>query len=112
MYAQLGAVEVEPEPEEAGYYLPHHAVHKADSSTTKTRIVFNASAAQRGKKSLNDLLDSGPSLLPDLAGMLIRFREQPVGVQADIRKAFLMIGVEESDRFYFYGLFGQMKRVL
>jgi len=99
-YIELGAVEEEPNPQEPGYYMPHHAVIKAESTTTKTRVVFNGSAAPRGEKSLNDVLDPGPSLLPDLAGLLMRFREQPVAVQADIRKAFFMVAIDEVDRHY------------
>ena len=41
-YQDLGAVERELEPEKEGYYLPHHAVFKEDSTTTKLRVVFNA----------------------------------------------------------------------
>ncbi|XP_065197586.1 uncharacterized protein LOC135829110 [Sycon ciliatum] len=99
-YGELGAIELEPDPSTAGYYMPHHAVFKAESTTTKTRVVFNASASQAGCESLNALLDPGPSLLPSLAGLLIPFREQPVAVQTDIRKAFDMIGMKEADRRY------------
>ena len=87
-YLKLDAIEKEPHPEEAGYYMPHHAVFRSDASTTKTRVVFNASAACTGAPSLNDMVDPGPSLLPDLTGILLRFREYECAVQADIRKAF------------------------
>jgi len=99
-YTKLDAIEKELEPGTPGYYLPHHAVFKKDSTTTKTRVVFNASASMEAGKSLNDMVDPGPSLLPDLAGLLLRFREYPCAVQADIRKAFFMIGMREEDRPY------------
>ena len=99
-YGEVGAIELEPDPSTAGYYMPHHVVFKAESMTTKVRVVFNASASQAGCESLNALLDLGPSLLPSLAGLLIRFQEQPVAVQADIRKAFFMIGMKEADWRY------------
>ena len=99
-YAQLDAIEKEEHPEEPGYYMPHHAVFRSDATTTKTRVVFNASASRSGEQSLNDLVDPGPSLLPDLVGLLLRFREYPVAFQADIRKAFFMIGMRPEDRPY------------
>ena len=99
-YSSLNAIEQEPKPESPGYYLPHHAVIREDAATTKVRVVFNASAAVSGGRSLNDVVDPGPSLLPDLCGMLLRFREFACAFQADIRKAFFMIGVQEEDRPY------------
>ena len=51
-YQDLGAVERELEPEKEGYYLPHHAVFKEDATTTKLRVVFNASATIQGGKFL------------------------------------------------------------
>ena len=99
-YQELGAVEEEPHPEEPGYYLPHHAVVREGAQTTRTRVVFNASAAARGARSLNDTLLAGPSLLPDLTRLLIRFREFYAAFQADIKKAFFMIGIRPEDRKY------------
>ena len=96
-YRDLDAVEEEPKPEELGYYLPHHAVVREDAVTTKIRVVFNASFASNGQKSLNDVVDAGPSLLPDMVRLLVRFREYPVAFQTDIRKAFFMIAVQEGD---------------
>jgi len=41
------------------YFLPHHGVYKPLSSTTKLRVVFNASAKTTNGNSLNDLLLEG-----------------------------------------------------
>ncbi|KAJ4447477.1 hypothetical protein ANN_09484 [Periplaneta americana] len=40
---------------EPEYYIPHHAVHKHSSSTTKTRVVFYASAKTDNGVSLNNI---------------------------------------------------------
>ncbi|XP_074649056.1 uncharacterized protein LOC141904369 [Tubulanus polymorphus] len=56
-----------------GHYLPHRAVKK-ESSTTPIRIVYNASLSTAGNPSLNDCLETGPTLLNDLGSILIRFR--------------------------------------
>ena len=98
-YRQLGAIEQEPDPDSEGYYMPHHAVFQKEASTTRIRVVFNASAAPVGKKSFNDVLDQGPFLLTSLIGLLLRFRMKKVALQADIKKAFF-ISVNEEDRRY------------
>ncbi|MEL7079729.1 MAG: hypothetical protein AAGM46_28255, partial [Cyanobacteria bacterium J06582_2] len=46
------------------YYLPHHCVFK-DSTTTKLRVVFDASSKSPNGKSLNDCLLLGPRLQDD-----------------------------------------------
>ena len=72
---------------------------KVSASTTKLRAVFNASASIKNKRSLNDHLDSGPSVLPDLTGLLLRFWEFKYAFQADIKKALFMIAVWPEDEF-------------
>ena len=80
-----------------GHYIPHHAVHK-DSPTTPIRIVYDCSCKQGKNSSLNDCLDTGPSLINDMVEMLIRFRLHEVAIVSDIEKAFLNIQLSESDR--------------
>ena len=38
-YAQLGAIEPEPNLSQQGYYMPHHAVVRKEVVTTKIRVV-------------------------------------------------------------------------
>ena len=45
-------------------YLPMHGVYKESSSTTKLRVVFDASAQTSTNTSLNDILSVGPTLHP------------------------------------------------
>ncbi|GFU97372.1 integrase catalytic domain-containing protein [Trichonephila clavipes] len=82
------------------HYLPHRPVIKLDSATTKIRSVFDASAREKGKPSLNDCLYKGVNLIELIPDILDRFRIYPVGIVADIEKAFLMLSVAPKDRDY------------
>ncbi|XP_026730254.1 uncharacterized protein LOC113495628 [Trichoplusia ni] len=77
------------------FYLPHFAV--VHPVKRKPRIVFDAAAKYEGR-SLNDALLAGPDLLQSLFGVLLRFREGPVAVMADIQDMFLRVKVKEDDR--------------
>ncbi|KRZ33774.1 40S ribosomal protein S3a, partial [Trichinella pseudospiralis] len=79
------------------WYLPHHMVFRTDQTSTKGQIVFNASA-HFGRTSLNRQLESGPSLQSDLIRILLRFRIHRVGVQADVSRMFLQIGLHKEDQ--------------
>lgn len=91
--------EVDDKKMSAGYYLPHHAVIK-EQSTTKVRPVFDASSKAKNCISLNDCLEKGPNLLEEIPPILIKFREKKIGVTSDIEKAFLQISLNESDCEY------------
>ncbi|GFX39019.1 DUF1758 domain-containing protein [Trichonephila clavipes] len=82
------------------HYLPHRPVIKLDSATTKIRPVFDASAREKGKPSLNDCLYKGVNHIELIPDILDRFRIYPVGIVADIEKAFLMLSVAPKDRDY------------
>ena len=79
------------------HYLPHRPIVRNDKTTTKVRAVFDASAKSNGV-SLNDCLLTGPSLVPSLFGVLLRFRSHNFAFSSDIEKAFLQIAVHPDDR--------------
>ncbi|XP_035209889.1 uncharacterized protein LOC118184337 [Stegodyphus dumicola] len=70
------------------YYMPHHAVIKESSSTSKIRVVFNATSKSSSGLSLNDILMTGPRIQQELFPVLVKFRCYPVVVTADIMKMF------------------------
>ncbi|XP_060662126.1 uncharacterized protein LOC132795439 [Drosophila nasuta] len=76
------------------YYLPHHAVLKPDSTTTKLRVVFNASSPTSNGKSLNDILHTGPILQSDLTIQILKWRFFQFVFNADITKMYRQILVD------------------
>ena len=78
------------------WYLLHHPVvhpHKPG----KVRRVSNGAAKFQGQ-SLNNLLLTGPDLLQNLIHILIRFRQHPHALSADIEGMFLQVSVIQDDR--------------
>ncbi|XP_011880226.1 PREDICTED: uncharacterized protein LOC105568821, partial [Vollenhovia emeryi] len=80
------------------YVLPHQAVVRPDSVTTKLRVVFDASAKTTANTSLNDKLIAGPNLQGNLISIILRFRTYEHVVTADIASMFRQILVAEEDR--------------
>jgi len=79
------------------HYLLHHAVIRKDKTTTKFRILYDASARADGP-SLNDCLFSGPKFNQSILDIILRFRCYKIALVADVEKAFLMMLVCEQDR--------------
>ena len=94
-YAEKVKEEVEPE---GCHYMPHQVVLKEDSSSTKVRLVFDGSAAEVGKRSINERLEKGPTLQPPLNAICLRFRIHRIALTSDIKKMYLMVGISEEDR--------------
>ncbi|KAL6735192.1 hypothetical protein Aduo_005656 [Ancylostoma duodenale] len=80
------------------HYIPHQAVLTPHKTTTKLRIVYDASAHYKGSPSLNDVLHRGPVILPLLYGVLLRFRIGRIAIISDVEKAFLQVRLHEIDR--------------
>ena len=80
------------------HYLRHQPVIRNNRERSKIRIVFDASTKSKNEKSLNDVADPGPSLLPLLFNILLRFWTGKIGLIVDIKQAFLQIEVAPEHR--------------
>lgn len=97
-YIEMGHMVKSASNSSESYYLPHHAVIKESSTTTKMRIVFNASAKTTSGESLNDQLLVGPSIQQDLASILLRWRTHRIILSADITKMYRQIWLRDEDK--------------
>jgi hypothetical protein len=79
------------------YYMPHHPVFKQTSSTTKTRVVFDASAKTDNGSSLNDILLVGPVVQDDLCSIIIRFLIHQIAFTSDIEKTYRQVKIHSKD---------------
>ena len=87
------------EPHERVFYIPHKPVKRETSTTTKLRIVFDASAKPSEESpSLNECLETGPPLQNLLWNVLVCNRVKPVALTADIKQAFLQVRIRAEDR--------------
>jgi hypothetical protein len=67
--------------------------------TTKLSVVFDGSARpSKDDLSLNDCLQKGPNLVLHLFDTVVNFRGYPIGLVADIEKAFHQIQIAPDDR--------------
>ena len=80
------------------FYLPMHAVRKESSTTTKLRVVFDASVKSASGVSLNDLLLVGPTVHPSIMDVLLQFRFHHVALITDVSRMYRVIELSESDR--------------
>lgn len=82
------------------FYLPHHFVVKSDSSTTKLRVVFDASCQSSSGISLNQKLLVGPTTQEDLQVIMMRVRMHNIVFCADIEKMYRQILIDPTHRDY------------
>ena len=82
------------------YYIPHQAVIKMDSTTTKLRVVFDASCKTTNGQSLNSTMYIGPKLQNDLSQILLRWRKYQFVFTADVEKMYRQIHIREEDQIY------------
>ncbi|XP_044592032.1 uncharacterized protein LOC123270158 [Cotesia glomerata] len=83
-YIDLGHMVHVPDDSGPGYYMPHHPIIKTSSTTTKVRVVFDASAKADKGISLNEVLLTGPTIQDNLFTILLRFRTFVYAMTSDI----------------------------
>lgn len=96
-YLDSGHMEIVQRPKNFdGYYIPHHCVVRPESTTTKLRVVFDASCRDANGVSLNDCLLVGPKLQKDIVILLSHFRLHKIVFTADIKQMYRQILVQPS----------------
>lgn len=99
-YLNLGHMSMIESHNDDGFYMPHHAIIKEFSNTTKVRVVFDASAKTDNGVSLNDTLLVGSTIQDKLFLHLVRFRKYKFVITADIEKMYRQVLLHEDDRRY------------
>ncbi|XP_062541861.1 uncharacterized protein LOC134209855 [Armigeres subalbatus] len=79
-------------------YLPHHPVFKASSTSTKVRVVFDASCKTTSGFSVNDMQLVGPVVQEDLLSIVMRFRTHQIAIVADCEKMYRQVLLHQEDR--------------
>ncbi|XP_055633775.1 uncharacterized protein LOC129774102 [Toxorhynchites rutilus septentrionalis] len=84
----------------SSFFLPHHPVIRDDHTTTKVRVVFDASCKSATGLSLNDILEVVPVIQDDLRSIVMRSRLHSFLLIADITKMFRQINLHHKDTPY------------
>ncbi|XP_050294294.1 uncharacterized protein LOC126734640 [Anthonomus grandis grandis] len=86
--------------ENKSYFLPHTAVLRDQSLTTKCRVVFDASAKTSTNVSFNDIILPGPTIQDDLFSILLRLRLRKIVLSADVKMMYRCIKIDPDERSY------------
>jgi len=81
------------------HYLPHHAVIRRDKTTTKLRVVYDASARCNGA-ALSDCLYTGPPLAENIFDILLRFRASREHSLVMWRRRSLWLALQRKTEMY------------
>ena len=79
------------------YYIAHQVALNPASKSTPVRVVFNSSQVHKGY-SLNNSWPLGPDIMTSLHGLLLRFREDVLGAQGDIKKMYYMVRISKEEQ--------------
>ncbi|XP_058811085.1 uncharacterized protein LOC131675982 [Topomyia yanbarensis] len=79
------------------YFIPHSCVVKSDSTSTKVRVVFDASAKTTSGISLNDIQIVEPTIQRELFDQLIEIKTHDKVLMADIAKMYRQILIADQD---------------
>ncbi|XP_043064486.1 uncharacterized protein LOC122320358 [Drosophila ficusphila] len=87
-------------PDGPHYFIPNQCVLRPQSTSTKLRVVFDASSRTSTQVALNDILMVGPTIQEELYSTLLWFRMHRFALAADIKKMYRQVMLDEADRNY------------
>ena len=93
---------------EGEWLLPHFPVIRPEKSSTKVRIVFDASATYQGR-SLNTETSPGPKLQSNIFDILLRFRKELVAHAGDVSQMYHQLVIQPNDRPFHRFLWRDLK---
>lgn len=100
-YRDLGHMSsIESAPLRQHYYVPHQCVLRPESTSTKLRVVFDASSKTSTAVLLNETLLVGPIIQRELYLTLLNFRLNKFAVTADISKMYRQVDIADEDRHF------------
>nr|XP_049695197.1 uncharacterized protein LOC126054293 [Helicoverpa armigera] len=73
-YKDLGHMQPIDSLSTAQYLIPHHCVVRPESTTTRLRVVFDASSRAKNNYSFNNIAHVGPKLQIDIVDLVTKFR--------------------------------------
>ena len=85
----------QPEPEKI-WNLRHHPVVNSNKPG-KVRRVENIAAKFKGQSLISNFI-TGPNLLNNLVGILLRFCENPVATLSDIERMYMQVAIRPEDQ--------------
>lgn len=74
--------------------------------------MFDASSKDRNGVSLNSCLEKGPNMIELIPDILDRFRLYPIGLSADVEKAFSQLSITPSQRDFLRFFYPSLDEVI
>lgn len=82
------------------YFLSHRAMFKADSTTTKLRVLFDGTCRTTLNLRLNDVLLKVPVIQEKLVSLLVRFRLHKYAITANMKQMYRQVQMKNIHRDY------------
>lgn len=96
----LGHMELADDDAKIQNYIIHHLITRLSSTTTKYRVVFNASFKTSSGLCLNNCVLTGPIIQNDVFTHLIHWRQFLIALTGDIEKMYRQIALQQEFRDY------------
>ena len=83
-------------PDEEVYHMHMHAVRKSSRTTTKIRVIFDASALSSSGTSFNEQFMVGPTVHAPMLDILLRLQKYKVALATDVSHMYHAVLLPDS----------------